>query len=166
MTTGAPLVAGDEVLKISASSAKHSYPKHRAFYVRYLTDKRGATLYRFEMVHEFLTSNRKQLITRCREKVANRLEIIEVACVAYHGETLFQSRRLIATLKSIVPWPVCDMGVLAHRFSVMPDNRWDSTALSSPPLNRIARVASLVPNLRRQLSSRWQRKLCFQQETV
>ena len=85
--------------------------------------------------------------------------------VAYHGETLFQSRRLIATLKSIVPWPVCDLGVLAYKFSAMPDKRWDSTALSSLPLNRIARV-SLVPNLRRQLSSRWRRKLCFQQETV
>ncbi len=117
------------------------------------------------MLHEFLTSNRKQLLTRCREKATNRLEIIEVACVAYHRETVFQSRRLIATLKSIVRWPVCDLGVLAYKFSAMPDEPLDSPSLSLLPLIRPARGASLVPNLQRQLSW-WRRKLCFQQQTV
>lgn len=99
MTTGAPLVAGDEVLKISASSAKHSYPKHRAFYVRHLTDKRGTILYGSEMVHDFLSADRKQLVKHCREKAANRLESIEVTCVAYYGETFFTSRKFDRDIK-------------------------------------------------------------------
>lgn len=92
--------------------------------------------------------------------------MIEVACVAYRGETFFYLRNLIATLKSVLTWKVSDLGVLAYKFSAMPDKRWDSTALSSLPLNRIARVASLAPNLRRQLPSRRRCKLCSQQETV
>lgn len=51
------------------------------------------------MLHEFLPANRKQLVTRCREKAANRLDIIEVACVAYYGETFFTSRKFDRDIK-------------------------------------------------------------------
>jgi hypothetical protein len=43
----------------------------------------------FAMLHEFLTSNRQVIITRCRDKVARRFEPTESAATMQHGVPLF-----------------------------------------------------------------------------
>ena len=51
------------------------------------------------MLHEFLTSNRQLLITRCREKVAKRFEPTETQATIDHGVPLFL-QQLVETLRS------------------------------------------------------------------
>ena len=51
------------------------------------------------MLHEFLTSNRQILITRCRAKVAKRFEPTESAATIDHGVPLFL-QQLVETLRS------------------------------------------------------------------
>jgi len=50
------------------------------------------------MLHEFLTSNRQLLITRCREKVAKRSEPTETPATIDHGVPLFL-QQLVETLR-------------------------------------------------------------------
>src|SRR6202050_4598793 len=50
------------------------------------------------MLHEFLTSNRQILISRCREKVAKRFEPAETAATIDHGVPLFL-QQLVETLR-------------------------------------------------------------------
>ena len=50
------------------------------------------------MLHEFLTSNRIELITRCRKKVAGRFEPSEIPAAVDHGVPLFL-QQLIETLR-------------------------------------------------------------------
>src|ERR1700691_537325 len=50
------------------------------------------------MLHEFLTSNRQVLISRCREKVAKRFEPIETPATVDHGVPLFL-QQLVETLR-------------------------------------------------------------------
>ena len=50
------------------------------------------------MLHEFLTSNRQLLITRCREKVAKRFEPTETRATIDHGVPLFL-QQLVETLR-------------------------------------------------------------------
>src|SRR5579864_2944583 len=54
--------------------------------------------YRTTMLHEFLTSNRNELITRCRAKVAKRFEPTETPSVVDHGVPLFLEQ-LVNTLR-------------------------------------------------------------------
>jgi hypothetical protein len=51
------------------------------------------------MLHEFLTSNRQLLISRCREKVVRRFEPIETQATIDHGVPLFL-QQLVETLRS------------------------------------------------------------------
>ena len=51
------------------------------------------------MLHEFLTSNRQLLITRCREKVSKRFEPTETPATIDHGVPLFL-QQLIETLQA------------------------------------------------------------------
>jgi hypothetical protein len=51
-----------------------------------------------EMLHEFLTSNRQLLISRCREKVAKRFEPTETQATIDHGVPLFL-QQLVETLR-------------------------------------------------------------------
>jgi hypothetical protein len=51
------------------------------------------------MLHEFLTSNRQLLISRCREKVARRFEPTEIPATIDHGVPLFL-QQLVETLRS------------------------------------------------------------------
>src|SRR6202041_3452387 len=50
------------------------------------------------MLHEFLTSNRQLLISRCREKVAKRFEPTETPATIDHGVPLFL-QQLVDTLR-------------------------------------------------------------------
>jgi hypothetical protein len=50
------------------------------------------------MLHEFLTSNRQVLISRCREKVAERFEPTETQATVDHGVPLFL-QQLVETLR-------------------------------------------------------------------
>jgi hypothetical protein len=50
------------------------------------------------MLHEFLTSNRQLLISRCREKVAKRFEPTETLATVDHGVPLFL-QQLVETLR-------------------------------------------------------------------
>jgi hypothetical protein len=50
------------------------------------------------MLHEFLTSNRQLLISRCREKVAQRVEPTESPATIDHGVPLFL-QQLVETLR-------------------------------------------------------------------
>jgi hypothetical protein len=50
------------------------------------------------MLHEFLTSNRQLLISRCREKVAKRFEPAETLATIDHGVPLFL-QQLVETLR-------------------------------------------------------------------
>src|SRR6204780_2215590 len=50
------------------------------------------------MLHEFLTSNRQLLISRCREKVAKRFEPAEILATIDHGVPLFL-QQLVETLR-------------------------------------------------------------------
>jgi hypothetical protein len=50
------------------------------------------------MLHEFLTSNRQLLITRCRENVAKRFEPTETPATINHGVPLFL-QQLVETLR-------------------------------------------------------------------
>src|ERR1700678_1560657 len=50
------------------------------------------------MLHEFLTSNRQLLISRCREKVAKRFEPPETLATIDHGVPLFL-QQLVETLR-------------------------------------------------------------------
>jgi hypothetical protein len=50
------------------------------------------------MLHEFLTSNRQLLISRCREKVAKRFEPTQTAATIDHGVPLFL-QQLVETLR-------------------------------------------------------------------
>ena len=50
------------------------------------------------MLHEFLTANRKELITRCREKAAKRYEPIGIPTAVDHGVPLFM-QQLVETLR-------------------------------------------------------------------
>ena len=49
------------------------------------------------MLHEFLTSNRTELVTRCRNKVARRLSPAEIPLALDHGVPLFL-QQLVETL--------------------------------------------------------------------
>jgi hypothetical protein len=51
------------------------------------------------MLHEFLTSNRQLLISRCREKVAKRFEPTETQATIDHGVPLFL-QQLVETLRA------------------------------------------------------------------
>jgi hypothetical protein len=51
------------------------------------------------MLHEFLTSNRQLLISRCREKVAKRFEPTETQSTIDHGVPLFL-QQLVETLRA------------------------------------------------------------------
>jgi hypothetical protein len=50
------------------------------------------------MLHEFLTTNRKELITRCRAKVAKRFEPAQTPAAIDHGVPLFL-QQLVDTLR-------------------------------------------------------------------
>jgi hypothetical protein len=50
------------------------------------------------MLHQFLTSNRQLLISRCREKVARRFEPTETRATVDHGVPLFL-QQLVETLR-------------------------------------------------------------------
>ena len=50
------------------------------------------------MLHEFLTTNRQLLISRCREKVAKRFEPLEAKPIVDHGVPLFL-QQLVETLR-------------------------------------------------------------------
>src|ERR1700688_4768649 len=50
------------------------------------------------MLHEFLTSNRQLLISRCREKVAKRFEPTDTPATIDHGVPLFL-QQLVETLR-------------------------------------------------------------------
>jgi hypothetical protein len=50
------------------------------------------------MLHEFLTSNRKELITRCRKKVSQRFEPTQIPAAVDHGVPLFL-QQLVETLR-------------------------------------------------------------------
>jgi hypothetical protein len=50
------------------------------------------------MLHEFLTSNRQVLISRCRDKVAKRFEPLETQATIDHGVPLFL-QQLVETLR-------------------------------------------------------------------
>src|SRR6185369_11703397 len=50
------------------------------------------------MLHEFLTSNRTELIARCRSKVAKRLSPTEIPLALDHGVPLFL-QKLVETLR-------------------------------------------------------------------
>jgi hypothetical protein len=50
------------------------------------------------MLHDFLTSNRKELIKRCREKVAKRFEPAQTPAAIDHGVPLFL-QQLVDTLR-------------------------------------------------------------------
>jgi hypothetical protein len=50
------------------------------------------------MLHEFLTSNRQVLISRCRDKVAERFEPTETQATVDHGVPLFL-QQLVETLR-------------------------------------------------------------------
>jgi hypothetical protein len=54
--------------------------------------------YPCKMLHEFLTSNRQLLISRCREKVAQRFEPTETPATIDHGVPLFL-QQLVETLR-------------------------------------------------------------------
>jgi hypothetical protein len=54
--------------------------------------------YRYKMLHEFLTSNRQELILRCREKVAKRFAPSEIPAAVDHGVPLFL-QQLVDTLR-------------------------------------------------------------------
>jgi len=51
-----------------------------------------------DMLHEFLTSNRTELIARCRSKVAKRLSPTEIPLALDHGVPLFL-QQLVETLR-------------------------------------------------------------------
>ena len=53
------------------------------------------TIYRYQMLHDFLTSNRNELINRCREKVAKRSP--QIPAPDDHGVPLFL-QQLVNTL--------------------------------------------------------------------
>jgi hypothetical protein len=50
------------------------------------------------MLHEFLTSNRTELVSRCRNKVARRLSSTEIPLALDHGVPLFL-QQLVETLR-------------------------------------------------------------------
>src|SRR3984893_17966065 len=54
--------------------------------------------YFLKMLHEFLTSNRQLLISRCREKVAKRFEPTGTPATIDHGVPLFL-QQLVQTLR-------------------------------------------------------------------
>ncbi len=58
-------------------------------YVRKRTVKRVFSQYAWPMLHEFLTSNRNELIKRCREKVAKRYQPLGMPAAVDHGVPLF-----------------------------------------------------------------------------
>jgi hypothetical protein len=57
------------------------------------------------MLHEFLTSNRKLLISRCREKGAKRFQPTEASATIDHGVPLFL-QQLVETLREEQNTPV------------------------------------------------------------
>jgi hypothetical protein len=59
---------------------------------------RGGGAYCLMMLHEFLTSNRQLLISRCRDNVAKRFEPTESAATIDHGVPLFL-QQLVETLR-------------------------------------------------------------------
>ena len=59
---------------------------------------RSGREYASVMLHEFLTSNRQLLISRCREKVAKRFEPTETEATVDHGVPLFL-QQLVETLR-------------------------------------------------------------------
>ena len=59
---------------------------------------RSGREYASVMLHEFLTSNRQLLISRCREKVAKRFEPTETPATIDHGVPLFL-QQLVETLR-------------------------------------------------------------------
>ena len=50
------------------------------------------------MLHEFLTSNRTELVSRCRSKVARRVSPTEIPLALDHGVPLFL-QQLVETLR-------------------------------------------------------------------
>jgi hypothetical protein len=69
-----------------------------AVYVRCRTDAGGGKEHCLRMLHEFLTSNRQLLISRCREKVAKRFEPLQTLATIDHGVPLFL-QQLAETLR-------------------------------------------------------------------
>jgi hypothetical protein len=70
-------------------------------YVRYRTVSQVAAQYHRKMLHDFLTANRKELIRRCRDKVAKRFESsepAEIPAALDHGVPLFL-QQLVDTLR-------------------------------------------------------------------
>jgi len=59
----------------------------------------GGARYCIMMLHEFLSSNRQLLISRCREKVAKRFESTESQATIDHGVPLFL-QQLVETLRA------------------------------------------------------------------
>ena len=78
------------------------------------------------MLHEFLTSNRQVLISRCREKVAKRFEPTENATTSDYGVPLFLEQ-LVHTLEQ------------EQRTDARPDVETDPT----PAPTEIGRTAAL-----------------------
>ena len=58
-------------------------------YVRQRTVRHVVAQYDYQMLHEFLTSNRNELIKRCREKVAKRYQPLATPAEVDNGVPLF-----------------------------------------------------------------------------
>jgi hypothetical protein len=78
------------------------------------------------MLHEFLTSNRQELIRLCRTKVAKRFEPTEIPAAIDHGVPLFL-QQLVETL----------------RLEQLTSERDDSEPAPTPTPTEIGRVAAL-----------------------
>jgi hypothetical protein len=61
------------------------------------------------MLHDFLTSNRQELIRRCKAKVANRFEPTGIPSAVYHGVPIFL-QQLVETLRIEQTTPARDVG--------------------------------------------------------
>jgi hypothetical protein len=68
-------------------------------FVRQRTYEKVVVEYRFEMLHEFLRSHHRELIDRCKEKVAKRFEPAETPAAMDHGVPLFL-QQLADTLRT------------------------------------------------------------------
>lgn len=78
------------------------------------------------MLHEFVTSNHEELIRRCQEKVAKRLELSELPVATDHGVPLFL-QQLVDTLRAEQLTPI----------------RATPAAESAPSPSEIGRAAAL-----------------------
>lgn len=65
---------------------------------QFCSDTQEAFAYHPDMLHEFVTSNRTELIARCKKKVGRRLSPTEIRLAIDHGVPLFL-QQLVETLR-------------------------------------------------------------------